>query len=128
MPHLTQDTIWESSKTQENITHKRAKRSALSQQVTTRLHKQIRQYDKDKQERQITKKIQRRSTALEGSVRKLLEGLNLVNGTNPTLSSDVDRNRYAKVTKTQENTAQKRSKRSVLSQQVPTRLQGTKWT
>ena len=31
MPHLTQDTIWE---TQENITYKRAKRSALSQQVT----------------------------------------------------------------------------------------------
>ena len=36
-PHLTQDTVWESDKTQENITYKRAKRSALSQQVTTRL-------------------------------------------------------------------------------------------
>ena len=37
IPHLTQNTIWESDKTQENITYKRAKRSALPQQVTTRL-------------------------------------------------------------------------------------------
>ena len=35
IPHLTQDTKWESDKTQENTTYKRAKRSALSQQVTT---------------------------------------------------------------------------------------------
>ena len=34
---LTQDTISGSDKTQENITHNRAKRSALSQHVTTRL-------------------------------------------------------------------------------------------
>ena len=34
---MTQDTIWESDKTQANITYKRAKRSALSQQVTTML-------------------------------------------------------------------------------------------
>ena len=34
-PYLIQDTIWESDKTQ-NITHKTAKRSALSQQVTTK--------------------------------------------------------------------------------------------
>ena len=32
VPRLTQDTIWESDKTQENITHKRAKRSAVTQQ------------------------------------------------------------------------------------------------
>ena len=36
-PHMTQDTPWESDKTQENITYKRAKMLALSQQVTTRL-------------------------------------------------------------------------------------------
>ena len=29
VPHLTQDTIWESDKTQENTTHKRAKRPAI---------------------------------------------------------------------------------------------------
>ena len=37
VPHLTQDNVWESDITQENITCMRAKRSALSQQVTTRL-------------------------------------------------------------------------------------------
>ena len=36
-PHVTQGNTWESDKTQENITHKRVKRSALSKQVTTRL-------------------------------------------------------------------------------------------
>ena len=38
VPHLTQNTLWESDKhTQENITYKKANRSVLSQQVTTRL-------------------------------------------------------------------------------------------
>ena len=40
VPHLTQDTTWESDKTRGNITHKRAKkakRPVLSQRVTTRL-------------------------------------------------------------------------------------------
>ena len=37
VPHLTQDTSLESEKTQYNITHKRAMRLALSQQVTTRV-------------------------------------------------------------------------------------------
>ena len=37
--HLTQDTVWESDKThKKNITYRRAKKSALSQQVTTKLH------------------------------------------------------------------------------------------
>ena len=35
--HLTRNAIWESDKTQENTTLKRAKRSAISQQVITRL-------------------------------------------------------------------------------------------
>ena len=33
VPQLTGDTIWESDKIQENTTHMRAKRSALSQPV-----------------------------------------------------------------------------------------------
>ena len=33
VPNLTQDNTWESDITQENITYKRAKRPALSQQV-----------------------------------------------------------------------------------------------
>ena len=36
-PHLSQDTAWESGNKQVNITHKRAKRITLSQQMTTRL-------------------------------------------------------------------------------------------
>ena len=38
VPHPTQDTTRGSDKTQQNSTHKRAKRLALSQQVTTMLH------------------------------------------------------------------------------------------
>ena len=37
VPHLTQATTWESDKNTINITHKRAKRLTLSQQVTTSL-------------------------------------------------------------------------------------------
>ena len=39
VPQLTRDIIWESDKIQENTTYKRAKRSALSQQVITYLCK-----------------------------------------------------------------------------------------
>ena len=44
----------------------------------------------DKYETQKTKTIHKRSTALAQSVRKLLEGLNMFDGTNINLSSDVD--------------------------------------
>ena len=44
-PQMTQDTTWKVTKTQLNITYKRAKRSALSQHVTTRLHEQTRKHD-----------------------------------------------------------------------------------
>ena len=39
VPHLTQNTISECDKTQENVTYKRALQSALSKQVTARLQK-----------------------------------------------------------------------------------------
>ena len=76
------------TKTQANIIHKRAKWSALSQQVITRLQGT----DKTVQQRlaQITKRIRERSTALEWLVKKILKGLNMFNGTNLTLNSDVD--------------------------------------
>ena len=74
------------TKTQENSTYKRAKRSNLSQQVPTRLQ----ETDKTLWQRQITKKVYKRSTNLERSVRKLLEGLNMFHGTNLTINSDVD--------------------------------------
>ena len=37
VPHLTQGITWESDKKHKNITYKKTKRLALSQQVTTRL-------------------------------------------------------------------------------------------
>ena len=37
VPHLSQDTIWNVTNTQENITNKRSMRPALFQQVPTRL-------------------------------------------------------------------------------------------
>ena len=60
----------------------------LAQQVTTRL------YDTDNtiqhRQTQNKKKINKRSTNLERSVRQLLEGLNQLLGTNLILNSDVD--------------------------------------
>ena len=48
----------------------------------------IRQYDNDKYETQKTKRIPKRSTTLVRSIRKLLEGLKIFDGTNLTLISD----------------------------------------
>ena len=66
-------------KTQETISYKRAKRSALSQQVTTMLQGT----DKTTQQRQtcnITKKTQKKHDL--GTVsKKSLEGLNMLNST-----------------------------------------------
>ena len=84
VPHLTQDTIWDSDNTQENITYKRAfpagdhKAAIIRQENMTVKH-----------ETQITKRIHKRSTTLERSV-KLLEGFNMFDGANLTLFSDVD--------------------------------------
>ena len=50
VPYLTQDTIWETDKIQENITHKRVKRSAFSPKSCK---EQTRQYNKDKRETSI---------------------------------------------------------------------------
>ena len=62
IPHLTQDTIYES--------------------------------DKNKRKRNTNNKTdQKRSTALENSVRTFLKGLNMFDVTNLTLISDVDQDR-----------------------------------
>ena len=63
VPHLTQDTVWESDKNTGNITYKRAKRSALSQQLTTSLQETY--MSVWLRQTQITNKIHKRSTALE---------------------------------------------------------------
>ena len=70
----------------------RAKRLVLSQQVPQGCKEQTRQYDKDKHKTQITKRIHKRGTTLEQSVRKSVEGLNSFDSTNLTLISDVDQN------------------------------------
>ena len=70
VPHLSQDIKWESDKNKKNITHRRGKRSSLFHQVTTKLQ----DTGSTICQRQTTQ-IYKRSTALEGSVRKALEGL-----------------------------------------------------
>ena len=88
VPHLTQDTVLECDKNTRNIIYKRAKRSTISQQVTTRLHEtDMKVWQR---QTQIAKKIHKRSTDLEQSVRKLLESLNKLHGTNLTFDSNVD--------------------------------------
>ena len=63
---LTKDTERESDKTRENMTYKKAKRSALSQQVAIRLQETgITVWQR---QTQITKKIHKRNTALERPV------------------------------------------------------------
>ena len=90
-PHTTQDTIWEFCKTHEKTAHTREP-STLSfpSRWTQGCREQTRQYDKDKHKTQITKRIHKRNTVLEGPVRNLLEGLNIFHGTNFTLNSGVD--------------------------------------
>ena len=70
VPHLNHGIEWESDKIQENITHRRGKRSSLTYQVTTKLQ------DTGSTRCQRQTHIHKRSTALERSVRKELEGLN----------------------------------------------------
>ena len=77
------------TKTQENITHKRAKKLALSQQVST-----TPQWTDKTACKTQNKKDPQRSTGLERSVKIfLLEGLNKFHGTNLTLISDVDQDK-----------------------------------
>ena len=51
---------------------------------------QARYYDKDKHETQTTRRIHKRSSTLEQSVRKLLEGLNIFDDSNLTHISNSD--------------------------------------
>ena len=82
VPYLTLNTIWESDKTQECTKCKRAKRSALSQQVSTRLKIQTRQTTKIN----MTNKKDPKEKHHHGTVsKKSLEGLNMFNGNNLTL-------------------------------------------
>ena len=70
VPHLTQDIVWESDKTQQNSKYMRAKRSAISQQVTTRL----KDTDKITWRRQILIKRSTKKYRLGPASRKILKG------------------------------------------------------
>ena len=78
--HPVRDTIWESDKTQGDITHKRAKRSVFSQATKNRQDRLIKTDVK-----KTAKRIHKRSTALERSVKKSPEDLGMFNGANLTL-------------------------------------------
>ena len=86
---ITWNTIWKNDKITREHQHTRE----LSQQVITRLKVQTRQHNKDKRETKITKRIHKRSITLE-QPGKTLQGLNMFNGTNLTLNSDVDKDTY----------------------------------
>ena len=82
----------ESEKTQGYVAYKKAKSSAFPEgDHKAAMNRQISMTDKHEPE--ITKSIHKTSTALELSVRKLLEGLNMFNGTNLTLISYVDQDK-----------------------------------
>ena len=86
VPHLTQDTIWENDK---NTRKHHIQESQVVSPFPAVDHKAARNRQ-DKQDTQITKRSYKTSTALERSVRKLLEDLSMFLGTNLTLNSDVD--------------------------------------
>ena len=86
--HLMQDNVWESDKNTRKHHKQESQAASLTQQMTSRLRETdttVRQT-----QAQITNYIHKESTALERSVRKLLEGLNMFHGTNLTLKSGVD--------------------------------------
>ena len=65
--------------------------SALSQQVTIKMQMSDKKVcQRQTQNKNNKKKIDKRITALERSVRKLLEDLNMFHGTNFNLISDID--------------------------------------
>ena len=79
VPLLTQDTVWEKNKYTKNIRYRRAKKSTLSQQVTTRLH----DTDKTIQQTQTHKKDPQNNNRLGMVSKKITGGLKLVSQYQP---------------------------------------------
>ena len=89
--HLTKDTYGKVTNTQESITYRGAKKSALSQPMTTRLH----DTDKTIQQRQIqNKKSPQKKYRLGMVSKKITGGLKLVSLYQPHPNSDVDQDTY----------------------------------
>ena len=70
----------------ENITHKWAKRSALSQQAARNSEDSITKTNMKHNNKKDTQKKHHLGTVSK----KILEGVNMLNGTNLTFNSDVD--------------------------------------
>ena len=84
VPHLNQDTEWESDK---NTRKHHIQESQEVSPFPAGDHKAERnRQDSMAKTNTINKNIHNRSTALERSVRKLLEGLNYFHGTNLTIT------------------------------------------
>ena len=93
VPHLTQNTTWESNENTINITNK----SQVVSPFTAGDHKAAMNRQKSmRNTRRKTQMILKRSTALERSVKisNWEGGLNRFHGANLTLSSDVDQETY----------------------------------
>ena len=86
VPSRTQGTIWEIGKATKHRETSHTRGQAFSSRWPQCCKKQISCMTKTNK---ITKMIHNRRTALERSVRKLLEGLNMFHGTNLTLNSFV---------------------------------------
>ena len=85
-----QDTIWKRDK---NTSKHHTKDSQEVSSFSAGDHKaaRTRHYNKDKHKTQITKKDTQKKHCLKAvSKISLLEGFNMFNGSNPTLSSDVN--------------------------------------
>ena len=95
VPYLTQDTILimygKVTKYKKMITHKRVKRSVLSQQGPQGCNEQTKQYDRQTRTTN-TKRDPQKKHCLGTVSKKITRGLNMFDGTNPTLISDVDQN------------------------------------
>ena len=91
VPHPTQDSIWESDKNTRKY-HTQESQEANTFQAGDHECTKNRQdsITKTNMNYKLQKSIHRRSTILEQSVSKLRQGLNMFNGTNLTLISDVD--------------------------------------
>ena len=93
---VNEDTYSKVTKTKENTTHKRAKRSAFPQQVTTRLQGTYKTAYQT-QTLYTNKKNPQMKHRLGTVSKKSLDGLNMFNGINRTLNSDEDQDNIEKM-------------------------------
>ena len=109
VPNLTQDTKWESDKTQLNITNKCQEISPFSAGDHKAAMNRAKAWQT--QDMNNTNDLQKKYRLGTVSKNVLLEGLNQFHGANPALNSDVDQDTFGKA----QNTTNTAAKRSALS-------------